>query len=1412
MLKPRRWLALWTAVMLFLAPLPVRAEEISPEATPEVTQEAAVETELPPEATPEITQAPTTEAPTEATEATETEVIVTPAPTDTPEAEATPENTETPEPTEEVPEDTPTAAPEVTDTVENTEAPETAEPTGTPEAAEPTETPEGMPPTETPDNTEEPVDPPTPEETETATPEPTPEETSAPEETPTAAPVTHEPAQDTEVPWDESTCDHANIHCVQAPACDLPGCAHLGKDIHGLDIPLCDLGIWLLERQDALAREGSLDASPREIDLSQGDAVIWRSGVYTVTTSTEKNGNIDIQPDRIVTINVREKGIGTLRMAEGSQVTLAAEAQVTVSALVMGTGTHVTLTGPGAGRIHAFALPSEESTFEIRVKGGSWYAQGFTEAQGLFLYGFSARGTDHASLGGEALDYTMPDADGRAYLYLPSPGEGMTYRAHTEGTELIIEAVPAVTASPEPTQSPEGEATQAPEATETPSPTEIPGLPIQIEPGTGETETPGAEETPNPEETSTVLREILCEVGKVYSLSDEGTDTVFVIDQDNVTLKGAGAIDASRIRATVPYILELAGDSEISGTLSLARVAADGIVTLSGETDRVVFLSGSFIVSHVPARYSVQSIDWTGTHVLMDGEAIPCVRLASGELLLPVPEDGREYLFSVQGDTLSVLTAGEGQVFSQQVLQDSPDLSGIRSFAIQGNGMSQMGSLKLSGGSYEVKLDGVQVFSDGAVLALSDARVTLLATGDSALTSREQVLRLDDASSLHLSVPAGRLLLQEQEITENITLSGNIKVVPEREDHRVTVLTVLSRSGQPLANTPVTVRIGTETHDWITHYDGTLSLWGYQLSAQDVVVTGGEEVYGVAVRGAQTDTEDVHITDIVLTDLSDGTLEVRFTCPEAKTAGVSFIAAQQQRDLPDTFVERAQIVYASDGVARLTGIEAGMTVTLRVFASARADIRLSPETADSFTFSEVVRHVHRAPYVLEGNLDRTYTGKTYVLPLTLPEGARAVYTGEGLENGLPKAVGRYTLKVTIPEGNAQYLPGETTAAVNITRIPLRILPAPNQEKFEGEEDPEFLWEAEGLLEGDEVTGTLLREEGEESGNYRFDLSGLEAPEWYQLVLPEEAPVFTILPDEWAWDEDMFAGFPFFFTGEVLHPVTQEIVRSDGRTLSVVLQAQDTLQIGYGNLGMPVYDTATRENEIFTPSLSWSEEHEQLLLRLRTEPEINKDKGYATDIDGNVLWGGRMLRLSWQALEYMDRIGIDAISLVNAGASLTVSVHELLSEEMQKLIREHGWTLAQTSFQAIVIPTSFLPEAVLSQRPLTDGWTMGLYAGNGSENVDITEETQSLLAALDLEPVARLMDSVGRYDAMTFGKGLEVIGSMDPASPLESSYVQPATPEETEVCDYGKLMYNHRYLLTGLHVNDTLYCINAAGKE
>ena len=235
-----------------------------------------------------------------------------------------------------------------------------------------------------------------------------------------------------------------------------------------------------------------------------------------------------------------------------------------------------------------------------------------------------------------------------------------------------------------------------------------------------------------------------------------------------------------------------------------------------------------------------------------------------------------------------------------------------------------------------------------------------------------------------------------------------------------------------------------------------------------------------------------------------------------------------------------------------------------------------------------------------------------------------------------------------------------------------------------------------------MTGTLLREEGEESGNYRFDLSGLEAPEWYQLVLPEDAPVFTILPDEWAWDEEMFVNMPFFFTGEVLHPVTQEIVRSDGRTLSVVLQAQDTLQIGYGNLGMPVYDTATRENEVFTPSLSWSEEHESLLLRLRTEPEINKDKGYATDIDGNPLWGGRMLRLSWQALEYMDRIGIDAISLVNAGASLTVSVHELLSEDMQQLIREHGWTLAQASFQAIVIPTSFLPEAVLSQRPLTDG--------------------------------------------------------------------------------------------------------------
>ena len=426
--------------------------------------------------------------------------------------------------------------------------------------------------------------------------------------------------------------------------------------------------------------------------------------------------------------------------------------------------------------------------------------------------------------------------------------------------------------------------------------------------------------------------------------------------------------------------------------------------------------------------------------------------------------------------------------------------------------------------------------------------------------------------------------------------------------------------------------------------------------------------------------------------------------------GVSYIAAKQEREVPDTYSDRMQIVYGADGEIRLPGPEAGLMISLRVFASGESDIRLTQDLADHFSFSGIVRHTHRARLKVSGSLSIAYTGKAYVPPVTLPEGAAVSYKGDNLtDKGLPLEVGSYKLLLTIPEDHPTYLPGTYAFDFQIRKINLLIHPVANLEKFEGEEDPAFPYTVTGLLEEDkgEVKGELTREEGEEAGNYAFDVSGLTAPDCYTLTLASDAPVFTILPAEWDWDEEMDFGWNYAL-GDNLKAVVQQIVRQDGRRLSVEIAAVDTLKISGSTIGKVVTDTVGSTSQIFTPTLSFDSDQETVLLRLRTEPELNEDQGYATDATGHVIWSGRMLKLNWQNLEHLQRMGVDAVSLVNGGASLTVSVSDLLSSSMQSLAKSRGWGLAQTVFQAVVIPSDRIPESVLNLRPLTDGWTMGIF--------------------------------------------------------------------------------------------------------
>ena len=130
--------------------------------------------------------------------------------------------------------------------------------------------------------------------TDLETPAPTPVPTDAPTEEPSPEPTEEPSPEPTEEPWDEALCDHANEYCEQAPACIVEGCEHVTLDANGLEVPLCALGRWLLDQQDALQRSGqgiaAYSVRSQTIDLNLADATLYRSGSYRVTGGDRREG------------------------------------------------------------------------------------------------------------------------------------------------------------------------------------------------------------------------------------------------------------------------------------------------------------------------------------------------------------------------------------------------------------------------------------------------------------------------------------------------------------------------------------------------------------------------------------------------------------------------------------------------------------------------------------------------------------------------------------------------------------------------------------------------------------------------------------------------------------------------------------------------------------------------------------------------------------------------------------------------------------------------------------------------------------------------------------------------------------------------------------------------------------------
>lgn len=293
------------------------------------------------------------------------------------------------------------------------------EPSNPPAATEalvtvaPTEAPTATPAQEQP--TEQSADVPT------ATPAP-----ENPTDAPTATP-------DPENPTDEPTAT------PEIPACDVEGCAHISQDENGLDYPLCRYGRYLLDEEDAYS-VATLSNDLRIVDLNRADVTFYRSGQYALI-GDRKGAAVRVVKNRAAILELRGASIDTLTVEANAVVYIRAadNSLASIKKLEVASGATVIFSEGGA-----ISIGTVNSKGDISVEGTNLFAD-LTEMNGRARYAFSASGVQSVLVEGERYAWAVtPDADGKLYLWLKRPGEGMQWTATvTEGTMTLRQTAKA---------------------------------------------------------------------------------------------------------------------------------------------------------------------------------------------------------------------------------------------------------------------------------------------------------------------------------------------------------------------------------------------------------------------------------------------------------------------------------------------------------------------------------------------------------------------------------------------------------------------------------------------------------------------------------------------------------------------------------------------------------------------------------------------------------------------------------------------------------------------------------------------------------------------------------------------------------------------------------------------------------
>ncbi len=237
------------------------------------------------------------------------------------------------------------------------------------------------------------------------------------------------------------------------------------------------------------------------------------------------------------------------------------------------------------------------------------------------------------------------------------------------------------------------------------------------------------------------------------------------------------------------------------------------------------------------------------------------------------------------------------------------------------------------------------------------------------------------------------------------------------------------------------------------------------------------------------------------------------------------------------------------GTISMSGISAPnynlVTTSITVEDEVTADI--SPEAAS---------------ITLSGMMDVTYDGDTHTLEAsTDPEELSYVILYNGLTN-LPKNVGEYDVLALITDPDYA---GQDTATLAINPLPITVTVDGGQGKVYGEDDPEFTYQITGentLLEGDELSGSLTRDTGEDVGLYDINLGTLGNTNYeinfvggtFTISKADQTITFNELEDKTIGDSDFDLNATASSEEEVVYSV------EEGSTCSLTGEGNTTVHL------------------------------------------------------------------------------------------------------------------------------------------------------------------------------------------------------------------------------------------------------------